>query len=115
MSKISEFFTFGTSTETIDWISIISTQHCAYLGKKCIKNRKSQAGIAIGTCTVKYGKDETNVIICPQRLLQNQKIFIDCIHLLTLHEPGNDLHIVPEVNIPGAAWTIFWSLSRMEK
>ena len=26
---------------------------------------------------------------------------MDCIHLLTLHEPGNELHIVPQVSIPG--------------
>ncbi len=30
-----------------------------------------------------------------------RQIFIDCLHLLTLHEPGNELHIVPEISIPG--------------
>ena len=84
MSKVSEFFTHNTSLEQLDWKEILTRQHCTYLGKKCLKNRKSQAEVAIGTCVVKYGKEETEVIICPHRLLENRKIFLDCIHLLTL-------------------------------
>jgi hypothetical protein len=40
-------------------------------------------------------------------LLERKKVFTDCIHLLTLHEPGNDLHIVPEVSIPGGSVDFF--------
>jgi hypothetical protein len=43
------------------------------------------------------------VMICPFRLLERNQIFLDCIHLLTLHEPGNELHIVPELNVPGGS------------
>jgi Restriction endonuclease NotI len=106
MSKISEFFTFST-TENQDWETILAKQPCAYLGKKCIKNRKSQAEIAIGTCTVQYGKDNRPVIICPHRLLENRQIFLDSIHLLTLHEPGNELHILSEITIPGGSIDYF--------
>lgn len=115
MSKISEFFTHSTSSERLDWRTILTKQDCAYLGKKCIKNRKSQAHIAIGTCTVKYGKEETEVIICPHRLLENRKIFLDCIHLLSLHEPGNELHIVSEVSIPGGSIDYFLVSARNGK
>jgi hypothetical protein len=106
MSKIAELFTHATASVQ-DWQAVVNHQRCAYLGKKCVKNRKSEPEIAIGTCTVKYGKDLVDVIICPHRLLENSKIFLDCFHLLTLHEPGNELHIVPEVAIPGGSIDYF--------
>jgi hypothetical protein len=34
-------------------------------------------------------------------LIERRQIFIDCLHLLTLHEPGNELHVVSEVTLPG--------------
>ena len=112
MSKISELFTFGTASNDQDWKTILKGQHCTYLNKKCIKNRKSQPDVAIGTCTVKYGKDDLDIIICPHRLLENRRIFIDCLHLLTLHEPGNELHIVSEISIPGGSTDYFLVSSR---
>jgi hypothetical protein len=71
------------------------------LNKKCIKVRKSSPEISIGTCTVHYGKANQGIIICPHRLIEKRKIFIDCIHLLALHQPGNEVHVVHEINIPG--------------
>jgi hypothetical protein len=47
------------------------------------------------------GAADHPVVICPMRLLERRQIFVDCLHLLTTHEPGNQLHIVPEVAIPG--------------
>jgi len=41
------------------------------------------------------------VIICPTRLIQRRQIFLDCAHLLTSHEIGNELHLLSEVSIPG--------------
>jgi hypothetical protein len=41
------------------------------------------------------------IIICPTRLIQRRQIFLDCLHLLTMHEPGNELHVVSEIVIPG--------------
>jgi len=34
-------------------------------------------------------------------MLEQHQIFLDCFHLLTLHEPGNQLHVISEVSIPG--------------
>jgi hypothetical protein len=102
-TKIAEFFSFSTKNESVDWGEILATQHCAYLQKKCIKVRKSEPDIAIGTCTVQYGKDNQEIIICPHRLIEKRQIFIDCIHLLTLHEPGNELHVISEISIPGGS------------
>ena len=47
------------------------------------------------------------IIICPTRLIERRQIFTDCLHLLTTHEPGNELHIVSEVSIPGGSVDYF--------
>ena len=106
-TRIAEFFNFSTKNDTVNWMEILTSQHCGYLGKRCIKIRKSSPEISIGTCSVKYGKDNQDIIICPHRLIEKRKIFVDCFHLLTLHEPGNELHIIPEVNIPGGSVDYF--------
>ena len=104
MSKITELFGYCTldpSLETDEWINIVEYQICPYTGKKCFKTRKSTPGISIGTCTLIHSNE--NVIICPNRLLEKKQVFMDCIHLLKLHEPGNELHVVPEISIPGGS------------
>lgn len=106
-TKITEFFNYSTKNETVKWQEVLGTQYCGYLGKKCIKIRKSSPDVAIGTCSVKYGKENQDVIICPHRLVEKKKIFIDCFHLLSLHEPGNEIHIVSEINIPGGSVDYF--------
>jgi len=73
--------------------------------KSALKSEK--AHISIGTCSVQYGKENFEVIICPHRLIEKRKIFIDCLHLLTLHEPGNDVHVISEINIPGGSVDYF--------
>ncbi|KGJ86641.1 NotI family restriction endonuclease [Colwellia psychrerythraea] len=98
--NVAELYGNSISKE-IDWSELFNSQQCSYLNRKCVKNRKSEPEKTIGTCSVTYGKDNNNVIICPHRLLERKQIFTDCIHLLNLHEPGNELHIVPEVGIPG--------------
>jgi hypothetical protein len=40
-------------------------------------------------------------------LLERKQIFIDCLHLLTTHEPGNELHIVSEISVPGGSVDYF--------
>jgi len=101
MSKIIELFGFNVNNINLDWQNIIKNQLCPYTGKRCFKVRKSQPEISIGTCSVKYGINNRPIIICPNRLLQNRKVFIDCLHLLHLHQPGNDIHVVSELSIPG--------------
>lgn len=102
MTKIIDLF--GHDTGAIvqpDWSNIVAAQRCPFVEKKCYKTRKSQSEVAIGTCTVAYGN--APVMICPLRLLERRQIFIDCLHLLTGHEPGNELHIVSEVSVPGGS------------
>ncbi|BEP50822.1 NotI family restriction endonuclease [Variovorax sp. V116] len=103
MSSIVELFGRSTWQQGADWRSVIAEQQCLYLGKRCYKVRKSDARTSIGTCTALFGKEQRPIMICPTRLLERKQIFTDCLHLLTMHEPGNELHIVPEVSIPGGS------------
>lgn len=99
MSKISEFFGLYCKDASLDFKRAMDTQTCPYTQRVCTKMRKSDPGIKIGTCSVQYQNQD--IIICPFRLLEHNQIFIDCLHLLTMHEPGNELYLVPEVQIPG--------------
>ncbi len=100
MTRIIDLFGHDTATRPEpDWAGIVSRQQCPFTRRRCYKARKSQPEIAIGTCTVEYGR--APVMICPHRLLERRQIFIDCLHLLTGHEPGNELHIVSEISVPG--------------
>ena len=102
MTKIVELY--GISTDAgADWSSIVTAQQCPFLQRKCLKIRKSAPEITIGSCTVAAGKHGARITICPIRLLERSQIFIDCLHLLTLHELGNELHILPEVSVPGGS------------
>lgn len=104
MSKILELYGISTcSDQEIDWESVSSGQSCPYLGRKCEKARKSTPEVTIGTCSVEYSRKHKQIMICPQRLLERNQVFLDCMHLLALHEPGNELHIISEVNIPGGS------------
>src|SRR5215213_6034191 len=107
MSKVEELFGHPSSERGLNWNRIVNEQQCIYLNKKCYKVRKSNPEISIGTCTVCYGVENEPVIICPTRLIERRQIFIDCFHLLTNHEPGNELHIVSEVAIPGGSVDYF--------
>ncbi len=105
-SKVLELF--GNSTRgDHDWAAIVRQQWCPFTNTRCFKVRKSAPDISIGTCSVRYGKGCRDVIICPNRLLERRQVFTDCLHLLTQHDPGNELHIVPEVSIPGGSVDYF--------
>lgn len=106
MSEIIELF--GKSVSSFhNWNEVVRQQHCPFRDKPCYKTRKSNPSIAIGTCSVKYGKALSPIIICPARLLQGHQIFLDCIHLLADHEVGNELHVLQEVGIPGGSVDFF--------
>lgn len=107
MSKVLELFGTSTSEQEIGWKEQVDHQHCPYLNRTCLKVRKSQPEVSIGTCSVSSGAGENPVLICPHRLLERKQIFIDCLHLLNTHEPGNELHIVPEVSVPGGSVDYF--------
>ena len=115
MSTIVELFGFSVAQGAINWANNVKEQQCPFLGKRCYKIRKSDPNISIGTCTVLYGKPRKPIIICPARLLERRQIFTDCFHLLTTHEPGNELHIIPEVSIPGGSVDYFLVSAKNEK
>jgi hypothetical protein len=103
-TPIVELFTQSTLRSDIDWSTVAATQHCEYLNRKCIKIRKSQPETSIGTCSIQQGvQSPQDLIICPHRFLQRGQVFLDALHLLTLHEPGNEIHRVPEFEIPGGS------------
>lgn len=110
MSQILELY--GVSTQAnypaSVWQTTLKNEQCPFLvSQKCTKKRKSTPDISLGTCSLLYGSQQQPMVICPNRFLQNQQIFLDCLHLLTLHEPGNQLHILPEVNLPGGSVDYF--------
>ncbi len=107
-TPIVELFTISTLRDDTDWAELVASQYCAFLDRKCVKVRKSQPEISIGTCSVKHGaKQARDLIICPHRFPERGQIFLDCLHLLTLHEPGNELHRVAEIEIPGGSVDYF--------
>ncbi|MBK8949701.1 MAG: hypothetical protein IPM68_12840 [Flavobacteriales bacterium] len=99
--KIFEIYGVPTKASKDELYAAIKREHCPFLNRRCLKNRKSSPEKTIGTCTVSH--DSAPIIICPHRLIQNNQIFIDCIHLLTTHQPGNEIHIVPEITVPGGS------------
>jgi hypothetical protein len=115
-TKVAELFTINTNKTTgVNWPSVVAKQACSFLNAKCGKVRKSQPQISIGTCTVNYGKENQPVVICPFRLLERKQVFTDCIHLLTMYEPGNEFHVVPEVTVPGGSVDYFLVSARYGK
>jgi hypothetical protein len=115
MSNLIELFGQSTANKTQNWKTVVGRQWCPYLDRKCIKVRKSQPDVSIGSCSVLYGKGKRPIIICPFRLLERRQVFTDCLHLLTVHEPGNELHVVPEVSIPGGSVDYFLASVRNGK
>lgn len=112
MSKVRELFGQYCS-EDANIESVLENQLCPYNNKKCFKTRKSDSETSIGTCTVNY--QNKDIIICPNRLTEKGQIFVDCLHLLTLHEPGNELYIIPEVTIPGGHVDFFLVSAKNKK
>ena len=108
MSKVVDLFGIDVAANPgTDWSQVLADQHCPYVGKRCFKVRKSQPEISIGTCMMQYGRDPAPVMICPNRLLERRQIFVDCLHLLQGHRPGNELHIVSEISVPGGSVDYF--------
>lgn len=103
MTRVSELFGVSTADDDYDWQDAITTQQCPFAKKKCYKVRKSDPDTSIGTCTVAAGKNHVPLITCPNRFLERSRIFVDSMHLLTSHEPGNDLHVLSEKTVPGGS------------
>src|SRR5258706_3643945 len=105
MTKMADFYGLPTKSDPpgYSWPAVISAQQCPFLGRKCLKNRKSEPEVTIGSCTVAYGKQLNPVMICPFRLLERRQIFEDCKALVTLHQAGNEWHVIPELDLPGGS------------
>lgn len=115
MSTVVELFGHSAESRRKDWSRVVREQQCPFLSKTCYKVRKSDPSTSIGSCTVLYGKEQEPVVICPTRLLERRQIFTDCLHLLTTHEPGNELHIVQDVSVPGGSVDYFLASARKGK
>jgi len=115
MNDLLELYGISTARANVDWLDVIHQEGCPYLNHRCYKTRKSTPSITIGTCSIRYGRDEKQIIICPYRLLERGQVFLDSLHLLTFHEPGNELHIVSEVAIPGGSVDYFLVSARDQK
>jgi hypothetical protein len=104
-TKIAELYGLPTVPDPpgATWAGVVAAQRCPFLGRKCLKNRKSQPDVTIGTCTVVFGRQGSRVIICPFRLLERRAVFEVCKKLATQHDDGNDWHIVPELDVPGGS------------
>lgn len=88
-----------------EWRQVIANEHCPFLRRRCTKARKSDPSITIGTCIV--GNRGSPVAICPHRFREGGTIFVDAIGLLRNHKPSNDIHVVPEIAIPGGTIDYF--------
>lgn len=115
MNTVVELFGISAKKSGVNWQAVVTGQHCPFLGKRCFKVRKSSPEVSIGSCVVQHGRARDPIIICPARLIERRQIFTDCFHLLTTHEPGNELHIVPEVSIPGGSVDYFLVSAREGK
>lgn len=115
MNAVVELFGHSAENRRKDWARIVREQQCPFLVKTCYKVRKSDPRTSIGSCTVLHGEGQEPVVVCPARLLERRQIFTDCIHLLTTHEPGNELHIVQEVHVPGGSVDYFLASARKNK
>lgn len=108
MSDVLELFGEAALHERgPQWDTVLGRQWRPFLDRKCIKVRKSEPEISIGTCSVLYGRAKRPIVICPYRLLERGQIFTDCLHPLSMHEPGNEIHTVPEVSVPGGSVDYF--------
>lgn len=102
MNEVIELFGVPSETDA-DWEAIIADQQCPYTLKRYFKVRKSVPDVSIGSCVVSYGVQRAPLAICPNRLLDSSQIFLDALHLLTGHEPGNQIHAVQEFSMQGGS------------
>lgn len=105
-SRVAELFGYATDGST-DWSTVVANQECPYVGKRCFKNRKSDAQTSIGTCVVRAGKGRVPLIICPNRFIQGGLVFADAVASMDHHHDGNEMHVVKEVHVPGGSVDYF--------
>jgi hypothetical protein len=98
--RVNELFGQYTNGSSFpDLHQALERQDCPWSDLGCYKNRKSDPSTMIGVCSVSLD-DGQPVLICPNRLLEGGRIFIDCLDLLAGSMAGSDLYLVPEVKLP---------------
>jgi hypothetical protein len=80
------------------WSRFLSRQYCPFLGRTCKKPRKSQPEQTTGACILQYG--QRYVIVCPERFLQGDQVFLSVLPLLKRAER---YAAVPEVRVPAGS------------
>jgi hypothetical protein len=115
-NKVVELFGMrpdGTKSAGEKLRVLVRNQTCPFRETKCIKTRKSDPALAIGTCVVEHAARQ--IVICPHRMLQRRQVVADCVHLLARHEPGNEFHLLPEVEVPGGMVDFVFASVRNKK
>lgn len=101
MNKVNEMFgRYTNGSQFPDLHTALRTQSCPFKnGGKCYKTRKSDPDTAIGTCSLCFDNVEQPLLICPEPLTKDHKIFNDCLPFIADSIPGSDLYLVPEVKV----------------
>ena len=102
LSAVVEIFGNPVGSNDRLWADVVEERHCPYIDGPCHKLRKTD-GVPMGTCVVEYSKRNHLLVICPSRMHERMQVFVDCMHLLTNHQPGNEFHLVPEFAVPGGS------------
>lgn len=98
MSEVNEMFGMYTGGAPFpDLTKALQTQKCPFNGRQCYKTRKSDPNTAIGICSLSFRNVDQPVLICPEPLTKNGKIFTDCLPFIASSIPGSDLYLIPEV------------------
>ena len=99
--RVNEMYgLYVNGSDTPDLTDSLANQICPLTGKRCGKRRKS-VNETIGTCSVlakdSVSNEDLPMLICPDRLIEGNRIFLDCIDLISSSIPGSDLYLIPEV------------------
>ena len=98
MSRVNEMFGLYMDGDSFpDLSSVLRDQTCPYSGKPCYKTRKSDPGTAIGTCSLIFDNEKQPILICPEPLTKDGKVFTDCLQFISGSIAGSDLYLIPEV------------------
>lgn len=97
MYAVNELFGHYTNGEAFPDLSVsLDTQECPFnRSGVCTKMRKSDPKTKIGTCSLVFKSCNQPLLICPDRLTEGKKIFLDCLQYV--HVTGGELYLVPEI------------------
>lgn len=110
--RIAELFGRSTLDDSVNWKRIVNSQQCPFTSTTCYKIRKSDPQTSIGTCIARFKREAIPLIICPKRFLANGQVFADCQHLLMDPRPGDEVHLISEIPVPGGTVDYFMILVR---